>query len=164
MMKAGADDRVLAWADFAAAAPRLEAFGRSRLERRVAYLATIRADGAPRVHPVSPFIGAGRLYLYMEPTSPKGADLRRDPRYALHCAVEDDGGGGGELSVAGRAEEVADPRRRSEAFAFAQGVGYKPAERHVVFELRLGHVLSTIYEGGAKRERWSAAGPQAPSS
>jgi len=60
------------------------------LERRVAYLGTTRTDGSPRVHPVSPFIGAGCLFVYMEPTSPKAADLRRDARYALHCGVEDE--------------------------------------------------------------------------
>jgi len=65
------------WADFAVAAPHLEAFGRRRLERRIAYLATIRADGSPRVHPVSPFIGGGCLAVYMEPTSLKATDLRR---------------------------------------------------------------------------------------
>jgi hypothetical protein len=37
----------------------------------------------------------------MEPTSPKAADLRRDPRYALQCGVEDDRGGGGEFHVTG---------------------------------------------------------------
>ena len=56
---------------FGAEAPHLEAFGRRRLERRIAYLATIRADGSPRVHPVSPFIGGGCLAVYMEPTSPR---------------------------------------------------------------------------------------------
>ena len=144
------------WADFAAEAPPLEAFGRRRLERRIAYLATIRADGSPRVHPVSPFIGGGCLAVYMEPTSPKVADLRRDGRYALHCGVEDDEGGEGELYVTGRAEEITDARRRSEASGWAEAAGYKPVERHVFFEFKLGQVLSTTYEKGRKRERWRA--------
>jgi hypothetical protein len=144
------------WADFAAEAPHLEAFGRRRLERRIAYLATIRADGSPRVHPVSPFIGGGCLAVYMEPTSPKVADLRRDGRYALHCGVEDDEGGEGELYVTGRAEEITDARRRSEASGWAEAAGYKPVERHVFFEFKLGQVLSTTYEKGRKRERWRA--------
>jgi hypothetical protein len=84
---------MLSWTDFAAEVPHLEVVGRRRLERRIAYLATIRADGSPRVHPVSPFIGGGCLALFMEPTSPKVADLRRDARYALHCSVEDNEGG-----------------------------------------------------------------------
>ena len=148
----------VAWADFAAAAPALGSFGRARLERRVAYLATIRADRAPRVHPVSPFIDAGCLYLYMEPASPKAADLRRDRRYALHCGVEDDSGGGGEFYVTGEAREVTDPLRRGEAFAGAREAGYRPAERHVWFELMIGSVLATTYEDGPRRERWAAGG------
>ena len=108
MTKPEAGIRVLSWADFGKEAPHLEAFGRRRLERRIAYLATIRADGSPRVHPVSPFIGGGCLAIYMEPTSLKLADLRRDGRYALHCAVEDNEGGEGEFYVTGRAEEITD--------------------------------------------------------
>lgn len=149
----------VAWSAFAAAAPRLEAFGRARLERRVAYLATIRADGAPRVHPVSPFIGDGCLHLYMEPGSPKAADLRRDARYALHCGVEDDSGGGGEFYVTGRAQEVLDEPTRATALAAARAAGYRPAERHVWFELTVARILATTYDNGPKRERWSASGP-----
>jgi hypothetical protein len=144
------------WAEFAAEAPELEAFGRRRLERRIAYLATIRADGAPRVHPVSPFIGMGCLAIYMEPTSLKVADLRRDARYALHCAVEDNEGGGGEFYVTGRADEIADPARRSAAVGWAAAAGYKALERHIFFEFKLGHVLATTYDEGPKRERWRA--------
>lgn len=141
-----AGGRLPSWADFGEEAPHLEALGRRRLERRIAYLATIRADGSPRVHPVSPFIDGGCLAIYMEPTSPKVADLRRDGRYALHCGVEDNEGGEGEFYVIGRAEEITDTSRRSEAFGWAEAAGYKPAERHVFFELRLGRVLSTTYD------------------
>lgn len=82
------------WQTFAQQAPELAAFGESRFRSGVAYLGTLRADGGPRVHPVTPIIGE-ELYLFMEPTSPKGRDLRRDPRYTLHCAVEDSSGGAG---------------------------------------------------------------------
>ena len=147
---------MLRWADFAAEAPRLEAFGRRRLERRIAYLATIRADGSPRVHPVSPLIGGGCLAIYMEPTSPKVADLRRDARYALHCSVEDNEGGEGEFYVSGRAEEIIDAQRRIEAAGWAEAAGYDPVDRHVFFEFKLGYVLATTYDEGPKRERWLA--------
>ena len=92
----------------------------------------------------------------MEPTSPKVADLRRDARYALHCGVEDNEGGEGEFSVTGRAEEITDPHRRTAALGWAEAAGYKPAERHVFFEFKLGQVLSTTYDNGRKRERWRA--------
>ncbi len=68
------------WQDFAAAAPELAEFAFGRINKRLAYLATLKADGAPRVHPVSPFVGAGHLYVYMAPTSPKVRDLGRDGR------------------------------------------------------------------------------------
>jgi hypothetical protein len=144
------------WAEFAAEAPELKAFGRRRLERRIAYLATIRADGSPRVHPVSPFIGGGCLAIYMEPTSLKVADLRRDARYALHCAVEDNEGGGGEFYVTGQATEITDAERRSAAVGWAKTVGYEALERHVFFEFKLGYALATTYDNGPKRERWRA--------
>lgn len=55
MTNLNASGRVFTWTDFGAAAPNLESFGRQRLEGRVGYLATIRANGSPRVHPVAPF-------------------------------------------------------------------------------------------------------------
>ena len=52
------------WQDFALAEPELSAFGEARLGTvRPAYLATVRADGMPRVHPVTPIIGEGHLLL-----------------------------------------------------------------------------------------------------
>jgi hypothetical protein len=150
---------MLSWADFAAEAPDLEAFGRRRLERRIAYLATVRADGAPRVHPVSPFLGGGCLAVYMEPTSPKVADLRRDTRYALHCAVEDNEGGSGEFYVTGRAQEIVDAARRSAAVGWAGAASYQPLDRHVFFEFKLAQVLATTYDKGRKRQRWPVPKP-----
>ena len=47
----------------------LAAFGVARLHGSVAYLATIRKDGSPRVHPMTPIIGQGRLFVFIEPTS-----------------------------------------------------------------------------------------------
>jgi hypothetical protein len=50
--------------------PELAAFGAERLNGRVAYLATVRKDGSPRVHPMTPIIGQGHFFVFMEPTSP----------------------------------------------------------------------------------------------
>ena len=122
------------WNDFADSAPELAAFGAERLARRAspAYLATIRADGRPRVHPVTPIIGGGRLYLFMEPTSPKGRDLRERGSFALHNGVPDTAGTGGEFFVSGRAQLVNDDDVRRMAAAAAS---YEPADRYVLFEL-----------------------------
>jgi len=80
------------WQEFAQHASELAAFGEARYESGVAYLGTLRPDGSPRVHPVTPILGE-QLFLFMEPTSPKGKDLRRDPRYTLHCSVANSSGG-----------------------------------------------------------------------
>lgn len=89
----------MSWSDLVNANPGLADFGRQRFASEVAFLATIRRDGSPRVYPVTPILGKDRLFVFMEPTSPKGHDLRRDCRYALHCSVADSGGGGGILRV-----------------------------------------------------------------
>ena len=45
------------WAAFADAEPEMAAAGTRQLEKfGLAYLGTVRADGAPRVHPVCPFL------------------------------------------------------------------------------------------------------------
>ena len=148
---------MIAWAQFAAAAPDLAAFGKQRLEKRIAYLATIRADGSPRVHPVSPFIAEGRLFVYMELTSPKRHDLRRDARYSMHCAVEDNSGGGGEFLTRGHGEEITDAESREMAFRQAKAIGYDPKERYALFELSIEEAMRTTYpEDQPKRIRWKA--------
>jgi Pyridoxamine 5'-phosphate oxidase len=145
----------VSWQKLEVAAPDLAVFGTARFTQRIAYLATIRMDGAPRVHPVSPFIGQGRLFVYMEPASPKGQDLRRDERYAMHCAVEDATGGNGEFCVRGTATLVDDPETRIKAFDAARAIGYKPQDRYVLFELDIEEALATTYEDERPvRRRW----------
>ena len=50
----------------------------------LAYLATLRADGAPRVNPMCPILHDGGLYAFLIP-GPKRDDLLRDPRFAMHA-------------------------------------------------------------------------------
>ena len=97
------------WSEFANAAPTLAATVRAALHQYGAglgYLATIRPDGGPRIHPVSPAVVAGGLYCCLLDT-PKRRDLERDGRYALHAfpAEESDD----EVSVRGVARLVTDP-------------------------------------------------------
>ena len=142
------------WGDFAAASPELAVATRERLHRRISYLATVRKDGSPRVYPVTPIVAEHDLYLFMEPTSPKGHDLRRDTRFALHAGVEDNEGGGGELAIKGRARSVGDAAERAVAVAASP---YPPAERYVLFALSLSEVVLTRYgEAGPIRKRWEA--------
>ena len=89
------------WAEFEAAAPEIAALGRTLLEQhQMAYLATVRADGSPRVHPVSPQIIDGQLYVCTPRSSPKARDQIRDGRYVLHLLPGKDDA---EFRIRGRA-------------------------------------------------------------
>ena len=148
---------MISWSQFSTDASALASFGKQRLEGRIAYLATIRPDGSPRLHPVSAFIANHNLFVYMEPTSPTGHDLRRNARYALHCGVEDNSGGQGEFFIRGKAAEVNDSKTKEEAFEQARRIGYNPQERYVLFELRIEEAMATVYEEGQpKRDRWKS--------
>jgi hypothetical protein len=141
------------WKEFAEMAPEFAVFGIERFQRGVAYLGTVRPDGGPRVHPVTPIIGE-QLFLFMEPTSPKGKDLQRDGRYTLHCAVEDSSGGGGEFYVRGRGVFTDDPLVREQAIAASS---YKPQERYVVYMFSIEFAFMNQYEeGGPTARRWES--------
>jgi hypothetical protein len=140
------------WQAFAQQAPELAAFGEARFRSGVAYLGTIRPDGSPRVHPVTPILGE-QLYLFMEPTSPKGKDLRRDPRYTLHCSVADSSGGAGEFYVRGQGFFTDDQDVRAQAVAASS---YAPEDRYILLILSIEFAFMNIYTGAEPRtRRWS---------
>lgn len=92
------------WAQFAEAEPDMAALGLRLLEaHHIAYLATVRGDGAPRVHPVAPFIIDGRLCVATPPSSPKAHDQLRDGRYVLHMMP---GENDDEFAVRGRSLSI----------------------------------------------------------
>jgi hypothetical protein len=102
------------WSQFVSAAPRLAAQVRALFEQYgqgLGYLATVRADGGPRVHPVSPVITDDGLFCFAIP-SPKRRDLERDGRYALHSFPPEHTND--EAYLAGTAMPVTDPQRIEE--------------------------------------------------
>lgn len=132
--------------------PEMAAFGYERLHGKVAYLGTVKKNGSPRVHAMTPIIGEGHLFVFMEPTSPKGHDLERDGRYAMHCGVSDTSGESGEFVLTGRAQRVDDPELRALAVRLSP---YAPAERYVLFEFEIEGADTTVYpEGKPVRESW----------
>lgn len=142
------------WAEFAEQAPEIAAFGEARFRSGVAYLGTLRADGSPRVHPVTPILGE-QLFLFMEPTSPKGKDLRRDAHYTLHCSVEDSSGGEGEFYVRGRARLTGDPRVRALA---TQASPYEPQDHYILFALTVEFAFMNTYVNGEPHpRRWRSS-------
>ena len=148
-------DLAATWGDFADDEPELAAFVAERLQTAPAYLATVRASGPPRVHPVTPIITADGLYLFMEPTSPKGADLRERGWFALHNGVPDHAGTGGEASLSGTAHLVTDDAVRATAAAAAR---YQPADRYVLYELGPTEAQCKSYGDTTlpERRRWHA--------
>ena len=146
----------MSWKRLHDEAPELAAFGAQRLGTGIAYLATVGEDGAPRVHPVTPVVMPDHLMVFMEPTSPKGHDLRRGSRYALHCEVEDSGGGGGEFRVRGTGIPVDDLDLRARV---AEHASFDPRDRYVLFELLVDDAFSTTYDedtGDPVRRSWNA--------
>jgi hypothetical protein len=126
--------QTIGWAEFAGREPELAGFGAERLTAAPAYLATLRGPESPRVHPVTPIISPLGLFLFMEPTSPKGRDLRERGWFALHNGVPDNAGTGGEFAISGRALAVDDPDMWSHA---ADAASYTPLDRYVLFEMQL---------------------------
>ena len=134
------------WSALTEAAPGLAEFGEQRMATAPSYLATVRGDGLPRVHPVTPQVRHGHLGVYMYPTSPKGEDLRRDGRYALHTSVPDNDGTGGEFHVRGHGRPVDDPTT----------VGFQSRDGYVLFELLLDEATAVTYpaDGPPDRQSW----------
>ncbi|MBC7877595.1 MAG: pyridoxamine 5'-phosphate oxidase [Anaerolineales bacterium] len=141
------------WKKFTNQAPQFAEFGKARLQSGVAYIGTLRADGSPRVHPCTPIIGE-QLFLFMEPTSPKGKDLLRDPRYTLHCSVEDSSGGNGEFYVRGHGKLTSDPILREQAVRVSS---YAPADRYILYMFTIEFAFMNIYvDGKSNTQRWQS--------
>jgi hypothetical protein len=161
---------MLTWNEFAADAPELAAMGRDMIYQwgiGLAFLATVRADGGPRVHPVCPVIGDdGALVLVVE--GPKQRDLVRDGQYSLHSETfapprHDDG-----FAISGRARQVLDPevRRRFGDQVRAernQEVQWPTFDEDLLFELLVDRSLLMRTEADATFPKgptvWRAPAP-----
>ena len=146
---------MITWGEFATREPELASFGAQRFSAAPAYLATTRRSGAPRVHPVTPIVTGDGLFLFMDPTSPKGRDLRERAWFALHSGVPDNEGSGGEFFASGQGFAVVDPAVRA---SVASTAAYDPADHYVLFELKLTEARCNGYGDVPlpARQRWSA--------
>src|SRR4051794_9873364 len=97
------------WGGFEAAEPELAAQVRRLFDAgRHKTIATLRADGSPRISGIECELADGQLRFGSMAHSRKGDDLRRDPRFALHGPtfhpVEgEEATWPGEAKIAGRA-------------------------------------------------------------
>ena len=98
-----------AWQDFEQAEPVFAQRVRTLFDaHKHKTIATLRADGSPRISGIEAAFEEGELVFSSMPNARKGADLRRDPRFALHSATVDPVEGSeaqwpGEAKVSGRA-------------------------------------------------------------
>jgi hypothetical protein len=103
-----------AWREFEQAAPEFARRVRALFDaHRHKTIATLRADGSPRISGIEVTFEDGDLVFGSMPKARKGADLRRDPRFALHSATVDpvegaEAGWPGEAKIAGRATVTGD--------------------------------------------------------
>jgi hypothetical protein len=157
----------LSWGEFAALRPDLSGPGEALLYQfgvGLGFLATVRPDGGPRLHPMCPVMLGDRLVAHIVP-SPKRDDLDRDPRYALHSFPVPDNEDA--FYLTGRAIRVADAGLADQAAAKFL------AERHmdaapdefaagVFYEFLVGRCLLTRTTGHddwqPQHTVWSAAG------
>jgi hypothetical protein len=156
---------VATWAELAADEPELAEAG-ERIFRAftLAFLATVRADGGPRVHPVTITVHGGRLYAFLVHGTPKRSDLLRDARYALHSFPSFPGGTvdsyvDDEVVLFGTARPVEDTETRAAVAAVHNDTVHG---RDLLFELDVDRAQhKTRREGKAVYTRWRAGTSEA---
>jgi hypothetical protein len=95
------------WSAFDTDAPELAAMVRARLEaHRHHVMATLRADGAPRVSGTEVAFWGDDLVLGSMWQARKALDLQRDPRVAIHSNPSDEKLDGGDARIDAVAEEL----------------------------------------------------------
>ena len=165
---------MITWTEFERQQPALADAGRRQFYQHgigLAFLATIRRDGGPRVHPVCPVISPAGLHLLIK-AGPKQQDLRRDGRYALHSDTcppprHDDG-----FTIIGRASEVTETEIagvvRRQVLAERDGKVWPGFDEEVIFELSLEGCLLMLTQAegpfAAGPTIWKADGIARPGS
>ena len=143
---------MVSWAAFMRQEPDLAAQGRSLLYQHgvgLGFLATVRSDGHPRLHPMCPIVTNDGLFAFIIP-SPKLRDLERSGAYALHsfpCPTNEDAfyvtGHAALVSMGGRRELLA-RQFVEERAAIAVA---PPADDDALFEFDIASALLTRTTG-----------------
>jgi hypothetical protein len=153
---------VIRWGEFAEQAPEIAQPAEALLRAfTLAFVGTLRPDGAPRVHPMTVTIHDGGLYVFPVHTKPRAADFTRDARYALHSfprfregtleSYVDD-----EFTCSGRAVAIDDPALRAAVLA-VHNDRVSDADRLLRLDLDRAH-HKTRFDGVAHYIRWSLSG------
>jgi hypothetical protein len=129
------------WDDVLTAAPELAQIAQERFTAHKHHtMATLRADGSPRISGTEVEFADGQLVLGSMPNALKAKDLLRDPRVALHSQGEDPpevnpSDWSGEAKITGTARPT-------------------PHEDHHRFEIDVTEVVFTKVEGDELVVRW----------
>lgn len=133
------------WKEFADSDPRLAEIGAGLLFQfgvGLAFLATIRKDGGPRLHPFCPVMSGERLYGLIQAKSPKKFDLLRDGRYAMQ-AFPPPREESEEFYLSGVARLIEDPAARQAVLADAKHIAHESEE---LFEFLIDRAMYTAWE------------------
>jgi hypothetical protein len=146
------------WSTFVAEAPDLAAAVDARFRATKHHvLATLRADGSPRVSGTEVDLWEGDLVIGSMWQALKARDLLRDARFAVHANPGDGSMEGGDAKVSGVAEAIEDPA------TLARFTGDRhPPEPYHLFRLRLTDaVLTTLHPDGDRLvvTTWHPGGP-----
>jgi hypothetical protein len=130
---------MVSWQDFERQAPELAAGVAARFAaHRHKTMATIRADGGPRICGTEAELVDGELWLGGMPGNRRFADLRRDPRVEIHSGSDDPQVWFADARVGGIAIEVTQPGEHARFRAGAAEVPPGP------FELFRIHVRMSV--------------------
>ena len=142
------------WSEFEQSNPTMAAAGRKLLYQYgvpLGYIATVRKDGGPRVHPFCPTLSEGRLYGLIA-HSPKQGDLLRDGRYAIHSFPVQDRDD--EFYLTGRAIHRQDSALAGHVRAAFVATGGTSTNDELLFEFDIEHVLLATYKKRGEPNNW----------
>ncbi len=139
------------WQEFERAEPEMAEAGRALVYQfgvGLGFLATVRKDGGPRMHPVCLVVGEGGLWAFIE-ESPKRHDLERDGRVAVHTfppeKVDD------EFYVTGRVIRHTDAGLVAKVSELYLAVGATKGDHAWLYEFDIERVLWSKY---GERPSW----------
>jgi hypothetical protein len=127
------------WNDFATAEPAMAERGRELLYQRgdgEGLLATVAANGTPRIHPLNVGVVDGRLLVFVQDFSAKARDLAANPHYALHSHQDPEHPS--EFMVRGEAHQITDADMRA---TVAGQWFFTVKDDYPLYELQVAHAL-----------------------
>ena len=141
----------VSWSAFVEAQPRLAAAVAARFSVHPHHiLATLRADGSPRLSGTNVFI-TDEARVGSMPNARKVADLRRDPRCALHSAPLDEQLIGGDAKLDCLACEMSIPDTK----AWLASTGHPTGDGNGFVLMITAATVTTVTDGQLIVETWS---------